>query len=486
MTRLPGNPLVVDLDGTLTRSDLLYESVCGLLKKNILYGFMLPVWLMRGKAAMKQEIADRVDVDVELLPWNTEFVDYLKDQKEAGRRLILATASNEKYAQQVADYHGIFDDVIASGGDGQNASGSNKVERVKALLGDEAFDYAGNSAVDLKVWEHAENAVLVDAAPGLEKQALEIVNVERVFDNRQSQFRMFLKAMRGHQWLKNLLLFVPAMLAREIADPSVFLNVCLAFVSFSLCASSVYLLNDLFDLSSDRQHPRKCKRPFAAGNLSLATGLIGVVVLLVVAFGIAFFLPWSFFFVLLDYYILTMAYSIVLKRAMFIDVLVLAALYTMRLIAGAAAAEVEASFWLLAFSMFTFLSLALIKRYSELLVKASQGDDRVAGRAYRFVDLESLSQMGAASGYAAVLVLALYIDSDEVSATYHHPEALWLFCPMMLYWISRLWILTRRGEMHDDPVVFTIRDRRTHWLGLIAVLVMAAAVLIGDAGLQLL
>jgi len=475
MTSVPGNPLVVDLDGTLTRSDLLFESVCGLLKQNLLYGFVLPFWLVGGKAHMKQKIADRVDVETDLLPWNDEFVDYLKEQKAAGRRLILATASNIKYAQQIADQLDLFDDVIASDAS-VNRSGSNKVAAVREILGDQPFDYAGNAEVDLKVWKEAAGAVLVNAPPGLEQSAEQIVEVERVFDSRAPQLKSFIRAIRAHQWLKNFLLFVPLVVSHQVTNVTLFTNTLLAFMAFSLCASSVYLLNDLFDLSSDRQHPRKCKRPFAAGDLPLVMGFVGLVGMLAAAFAIALLLPSEFFIALLGYYILTMAYSAALKRAAIVDVLTLAALYTMRLIAGAAAISVEPSFWLLAFSMFTFLSLALIKRYSELLVQASQGKDRLAGRAYRFEDLETLAQMGAASGYLAVMVLALYIHSDETLALYSRPVALWLLCPIMLYWISRLWLLTRRGEMHDDPVVFTIRDRRTHWLLVIAGAALLAAI----------
>jgi 4-hydroxybenzoate polyprenyltransferase len=275
--------------------------------------------------------------------------------------------------------------------------------------------------------------------------------------------------------LKNSLLFVPLVLSHHLSDGPLVVQALLAFIAFSLCASGVYLLNDLLDLPADRKHPRKHKRPFAAGDLSLLTGGLGVLGFTFLAFAIAAFLPVGFLITLTGYYVLTVAYSTVLKRAALVDVLVLAALYTTRLIAGAAAIEVAASFWLLAFSMFTFFSLALIKRYSELLVQVSMGRDRVAGRGYQNTDLDMLGQMGIVSGYLAVMVLALYIDSDTVQLMYKTPVAMWLLCPIMLYWISRLWLLTRRGEMHDDPIVFTIEDRRTHWLAIAGALCLWAA-----------
>jgi 4-hydroxybenzoate polyprenyltransferase len=273
-----------------------------------------------------------------------------------------------------------------------------------------------------------------------------------------------IRAMRPHQWLKNLLVFVPLILSHQFNDVQQVLQAWLAFVAFSLCASSVYLLNDLLDLEADRQHPTKRFRPFAAGELSIVHGIVAMLVLLVVSMLIALSLPVFFFPILMFYYVCTVAYSLWLKRAPLVDAIMLAALYTLRLIAGAAAVSVEPTFWLLAFSMFIFMSLAFIKRYSELRLLQADGHGELAGRAYRAVDTETLAQFGTTSGYLAVLVLAFYINSDKVNEQYARPEALWLLCPMMLYWISRMWLLTRRGEMHDDPVVFTIRDRRTYWL----------------------
>ena len=470
----PASVLAVDLDGTLIRTDLLHESVLGLLKQNPLLIFLLPVWLLKGKAHLKQMIAQRVELQVDLLPYNHELLDYLREQRQAGRQLMLATASNSRYAEAVAAHLGIFDLVLASDAE-NNFSGANKLQRMQEMLANAPFSYAGNAAVDLTIWDDAANAVLVNVPPGVRDKAEQTTAVEHVIDEGRNYIAAFWKAIRPHQWLKNLLLFVPLVLSHQLENGQLLWQALLGFIAFSLCASSVYLLNDLLDLSADRQHPTKRLRPFASGSLPVVYGVVGVVVLLVAALVVAAQLPRFFFFVLAVYYVSTLAYSLWLKRAVLVDGLLLAALYTLRLIAGAAAVSVAPSFWLLAFSMFTFLSLALIKRYSELQLLHARGQAQLVGRAYRFVDMETLAQLGASSGYLAVLVLAFYINSSAVFELYSRPEFLWLLCPMMLYWISRMWLLARRHEMHEDPVVFTMTDRRTYWLALIACITLGLA-----------
>ena len=460
-------PLVVDLDGTLIRTDLLHESVFGLLKQNPFNVFLLPFWLMRGKAYMKQQIAERVDLRVDLLPWNEEFLGYLQEEYDAGRRLVLATASNRRYAEGVAGHLGIFADVLASDAE-ENLSGARKLQHIEKMFAGGGFVYAGNAAVDVPIWQRAESAVLVSPTATARRKAGALGNVARVFETRTQRLLALLKAMRPHQWLKNVLVFVPLVLSHQLHNPELVLNCVLAFIAFSLCASSVYLLNDLLDLDADRQHPRKCRRPFAAGTLPVTTGVAAMGALLLASLVIGMLLPPLFLPALVFYYVMTLAYSIWLKRAALVDGLVLAGLYTMRLIAGAAAIAVLPSFWLLAFSIFIFLSLAFIKRYSELLTVGEVEDAKLAGRGYKPVDMETLAQLGTASGYLAVLVLALYINGDKVGEMYARPEALWMLCPMMLYWVSRMWLLTRRGDMHDDPVVFTMRDVRTWWLAVLA------------------
>lgn len=466
--------LVVDVDGTLIRTDLLQESVFAILRRNALYLFMLPIWLLKGRAHLKQMLAERVEMSAALLPYREDLLTYLRAEHAAGRKLLLATASNIRFAKAIADHLGIFADALGST-QTENLKGARKLAHIRQTLGDSAFAYAGDSVADLPIWGSAAAAVLVDAPSGLRKQVEKRTAVVREFEDKNDVVRALFRAMRPHQWLKNTLIFVPLVLAHKL-DQSLYLqHSILAFIAFCMCASSVYLLNDMLDLAADRQHPSKRFRPFAAGNLSIKYGVVAMVLLLLSSLVVALFLPPLFLAMLILYYLCTLAYSIWLKEAALIDTLMLASLYTLRLIAGAAAIPVMPSFWLLAFSMFIFLSLALIKRYSELLVLASQGKGKLIGRAYHTEDMESLAQSGIASGYLAVMVMAFYINSDAVVRQYARPEALWMLCPIMLYWISRMWLQTRRGEMLDDPVVFAIKDVRTYGLGVLVVAVLLIA-----------
>lgn len=468
----PTLPLCVDLDGTLVRTDLLVESIFALIKNDFMHLFLLPLWLLRGKAGFKQKIADRVTLDVTLLPYHDMFLDYLRQEHASGRRLVLATASNVKLAEAVASHHGIFHDVIASTAD-TNLSGKHKLQRLEHLFGTNGFDYAGNAKEDLAVWASASSGIMVNPEWGVRKAAERGDRNMKLFDDRDGRLPAhYIRAMRLHQWLKNLLVFIPLLMAHRITEPLLAGQAVLAFFSFGLCASSVYVLNDLLDLPEDRKHRTKRHRPFAAGKIPVIHGVILVPLLLATAFGIAFLLPVKFMAVLAFYYIITLSYSLRFKSAALVDVLLLAGLYTLRIIAGAAAVSVVPSFWLLAFSMFLFLSLALVKRYTELSASKAQGGSTVGGRGYRMADLELLSQFGSASAYTAVLVLALYINSEAVRDLYTYPEIIWLLCPLLLYIIARIWLLARRGELDEDPVVFAIRDRRTQLLSVIGLILL--------------
>ncbi len=469
-------PLVVDLDGTLIRSDCLVESAFALLKENLLYAFLFPAWLLKGKANFKREIAARVDLEATTLPYHEELLEFLTEERSAGRTLVLATASNEKFANAVADHLGLFDAVIASD-DTNNLSGRRKLSRVHEQFGEGGFDYAGNAAVDVPIWAESREAIVVNPERGIQRRAERSGNVTRVFEDRRgSTLGRYLKALRLHQWLKNLLVFVPLVMAHEYDDPLLLAQAAIAFFAFNLCASSVYLLNDLLDLPDDRRHPSKRNRPFAAGSISIVNGALLIPLLLGSAFVLASLLPIEFVGVLGVYYIITLAYSLRLKRSALVDVLTLAGLYTIRIIAGGAAVSVELSFWLLAFSMFLFLSLALVKRFTELLTLQQEDRSETSGRGYTTTDLESLSQFGSASAYMAVLVLALYINSDDVQTLYTRPELIWLLCPILLYMIMRIWLLARRDELHEDPVVFIIEDHRSQVLAVIAALLLWLAI----------
>lgn len=469
-------PLCVDLDGTLIHSDLLLESFLLLIKQNPLFLFLVPFWLLGGgKAGLKAQIARRVKLNGAALPYSENFVDWLKGQKSQGRQLWLVTASDQRMAQAVADHVGFFDGILAS--DGQtNLSGDNKARQLVERFGERGFDYCGNHRVDLKVWQHARAAVVVNGDSGLEAGARALTQVDAVFKPPQSSLKVVLKALRVHQWAKNALIFVPLAAAHRLGDTSVLVAGLVAFASFSLCASSVYLLNDMLDLEADRQHPRKCKRPFAAGTLSLLFGLVAAPALLLVSLGLALTLPLQFLGVLGAYYLVTLAYSFGLKKLVMIDVLTLAGLYTVRIVAGAEATGIVLSFWLLLFAIFIFLSLAIVKRYAELHAMRKQGQLKASGRGYQVEDLALLQSLGGASGYISILVLALYVNSPEIANLYHHPRLIWMLCPIMLYWVSRMWMQTHRGHMHDDPLVFALKDRISLLTGVAAAAVLFLAV----------
>jgi len=467
-------PLCVDLDGTLVRTDLLVESWFAHLKHSALLTLLTPFWLIIGKARLKHEIAHRADLDVHSLPYHSAFLEYLRDQYRQGRALVLTTASHEKYAKQVAAYLGIFNDVMASNKQ-TNFSGAVKRRLLVKRFGEGGFDYAGNSRADIEIFPHARRAILVDPESGVEQTARRFGSVERVFRHEVSGFAAYVRAMRPHQWIKNLLVFVPLAAAHELGNLVLLGQAILAFVAFGLCASSVYLLNDLLDLPADRSHTRKRSRPFASGTASVKVGAVLVPCLLAAAAGLATILPTAFLAALALYYVTTLAYSFSLKGKVMVDVLVLAGLYTLRILAGAAAVAIAPSFWLLAFSMFLFLSLAMVKRYSELLELMGAGKKSAKGRGYEVTDLVTVQSLGAAGGYCAVLVLALYINSENVHIGYVRPEMIWLLCPLLLYWISRMWQKAGRGEMHDDPIIFAFKDRISRWVGGAFVVVMVAA-----------
>lgn len=450
-------PLCVDLDGTLIRSDVMFESLLALARQRPILLLMCPVWLLRGRAYFKQQLARYARIDVSRLPYDPQVRKWLEAQ--TGRVHILCTAADRSLAEAVASHTGGFGEVLASDGM-HNLSGRRKAALLVERFGERGFDYAGNEARDLAVWRHARAACVVNASPRLADRVARTCPVTNVIPRHPAgRARAWLQAVRPHQWLKNVLVFVPALAAHAVLQPAVMVRSLAAFAIFCVCASSVYLLNDLLDLDADRAHPRKRHRPFAAGRLPLSGGLVAAPILALLAFAGAYALSTRFAAVLLAYFALTVAYSLRLKQLVIVDVVVLAALYTLRIIAGTVAAGLGHSFWLLAFSMFLFLSLALVKRYTEVQVQRETGTPRIRGRGYEAGDYELLAGLGTASGYLSVLVLALYINSTASAALYHRPQLLWLLCPILLYWISRVWLIAHRGRMHDDPVVFAARDR---------------------------
>jgi 4-hydroxybenzoate polyprenyltransferase len=466
-------PLCVDLDGTLVKTDTLHESLLAMLRSNPLALFLLPFWLLRGKAHFKRQIALRGSLDPACLPYHQDFLAFLRASHEAGRELVLATAADAHIAHRIADHLGIFSRVLAST-TGHNLKGERKGQRLREEFGLRGFDYAGNSKSDHAIWRSANKAILVQTSEFVRRGVHTYAEVERDFPAAPLTFQTVRKALRLHQWVKNILVFVPLVLSHHVFVGEELWAAIMSFFAFSLLASSVYVTNDLIDLPSDRQHISKRRRPFAAGDLPLSRGMILAPLLLAWAFEIAAFLPPLCAALLAVYLMLTFAYSLYLKRKMLVDVIVLAGLYTLRILVGGAAANIPLSPWLLGLSIFLFFSLALVKRVSEL--RQTQAAATSSGRGYFANDLGQLSMMGIASGYVACLVLALYMNSPEVTSLYRNPRWLWLICPLALYFVSRIWMLAQRGKITEDPVVFALRDRISYAVGLCAGVLILLAV----------
>jgi 4-hydroxybenzoate polyprenyltransferase len=470
-------PLVVDLDGTLIKTDLLHETASAYLIAKPWGVGMVLWWLLRGKGELKAQLAEHAHVDLTAMPYHTELLEWLRIRKAQGQRLVLATASHQILADQVEEHLGIFDEVL-----GSTASANLKSDAKRAALvshfGDKGFEYVGNDWADIPVWGSAAKAHVVSRNRGLIDAAGQSCPLGEVFSDGKPIFvKGLFKAMRPHQWMKNILVFVPLMAAHLFINRVSVLYALLAFLVFGLTASSVYLLNDLVDVANDRRHARKRLRPFASGTLSLLHGWLAWPILLGLGFALATVaLSGSFVAAMAVYFGLTLAYSLWLKQIPMLDVLTLAALYTLRIIAGAAAIGVPLTFWLLSFSMFLFLSLAFIKRYSELKAARQNGQSQVLhGRGYSPHDLELVANLGGSAGYTSVLVLALYIQDAHTASLYARPHTIWLACPLLLFWISRAWLIAHRGQMHDDPIVFALKDRVSWVLGALFIGVFLAA-----------
>jgi 4-hydroxybenzoate polyprenyltransferase len=465
--------LCVDLDGTLVQTDTLIESLVVLLRTKPQRVFRLFLWVFLGKARFKQELAREAVLQPESLPYAVPVLDYIRSEVEKGRRVLLVTGADASVAHLVAQHLGLFSQVICSNGR-ENVTGKAKLAAIRRVLGSEEFSYAGNSRADLPVWKSAKSAVIVSSNAGLRKAVERSgVQVEKLFPAPRWSIFTIVKAMRVYQWSKNVLVFLPMLLSHRLHSATTVSGIR-AFFAFSLCASAIYLVNDILDLPTDRKHKRKRHRPLPSGQLSVAAAVVLIVLLLA---GAAVLNPtrdagW----LLAAYAASTLAYSLYLKRLLMIDVIMLAVFYTFRLLYGGAATGVTVSIWTLAFSMFTFLSLALIKRISELQSGVSDHGLAASGRAYQLNDLYQMSALCASSGCISALVIILYVYNPEVLTLYSRPKLLLGIFPLLIYWQSRMLILANRGVIHDDPIMFSLSDRASQATAIAVVLLALAAV----------
>ena len=486
--------LAVDLDGSLIASDVLWESFLLMLKRSPWTVALVPFWLLKGRAYLKRQIALRADLDPASLPYRENVLEFLRGEKIRGRRLVLATAADALLAGSVAQQLGLFEEVLASNGK-TNLKGSAKRTELERRFGTKKFDYLGNSRDDLEVWNGARSAVLVQTSDRLKSSLERVGELGGLLQAPRMRFVYLIRLLRLHHWIKNLLIFVPLLLAHQLLNWGAWQRAACAFFCFGLCASGVYVLNDLFDLPADRRHPQKKARPLAAGIVSIPAALALSLACISLGLGVAgLWLTPVFTALLVAYGALALLYSLSWKKLALIDVFLLASFYSLRLFAGGSVTGIWPSNWLLGFSAFFFFSLAMGKRYSELILTGAlehhrryddpPGTFRVRvtgngleafGRGYRPGDREFLSAVGIASAYASVIILALYMSSQEISMLYRRPVFLWLTAPLVLYWLSRIWLLAHRGELVDDPVVFAIKDCTSYVIGLGVLLVMLLA-----------
>jgi 4-hydroxybenzoate polyprenyltransferase len=468
--KIHSTPLCIDLDGSLINTDTLIESMAIAFRNWHFFKVML--WLIKGRAQFKERLSQEIMPDAKYLPYNRAVLDYLKEQKSLGRYLVLATACNNKIAQSVSQHLGIFDEVIASDGK-NNLRGAAKAQALINRFGVRGFSYLGNDKTDLEVWKEALTGVLVNTKNSVAAQAERLVVIEARLSQSQNKLKTIFLSLRPHHWLKNLLVFVPIIVSSAFSDFEAWIQTCIVFGSLCATASGIYLINDIFDIEADRQHSSKRYRPIACGTISIKRALVLVLILFLIGFFLS--ATTSTFLLVFAYAVIGIAYSAYLKKQPLADIFTLAGFYTIRLFIGGVASGYLVSLWLLAHSVFLFMSLAIVKRLTEIRELPASYKESIVGRGYLRGDSNILQTMGVGSSFVSVVVLALYVQSDVAAKAYTHPQILWAIVPMSLFWQCRMWLSSSRGNMHDDPVVFAVKDKITWATGIVMILILIAA-----------
>lgn len=467
-------PLCVDLDGTLLKTDTLWETAIAQLKARPWICLLLPAWLLRGRAYLKQKLANGAKVDWASLPYTAELVDRLRDARAAGREVILVSACDRTVAEAVAQHLGVFTDVIASDGK-TNLKGRAKARLLAERFGVGGFDYAGNEEADFPVWAVARERWAVNAPPWVARKLATEDRPMVALSPLVRKPKSVIRALRCYQWCKNALVFVPVITAHAYLNRQAVTGATLMLIAWCLVASGIYVTNDLLDLEADRRHPTKRLRPFASGDLPLLFGIILGPLLLLAGTVVASAISWACGVAIVSYIAVSTAYSFHLKKRSLVDVFTLAFLFTIRVVGGGYASGYPATIWLLAFTIFLFLGLAFLKRCSELVRIQALGRKHMGSRGYGVVDLPILQMFGVASAFVAIVVFALYVNSTVAVAQYAWPGALWGVAPCLLLWLCRLWLATARGEMHDDPIVYSMKDWVSWMVGACVLAVYAVA-----------
>ena len=467
-------PLCVDLDGTLVFSDTLQENLIKLLLHKPEYIFVIPFWFLKGIAFLKHKIASEIELKYSLLPYNIKIIEYIKQKKRSGCKIYLSTGANEKIALGVSKYLKCFDDIFASN-EILNNVGKTKAEILIKKFGYQKFDYIGNSNNDIPALQSSKKGLLVNANKKTIIKVNKNLNIKTTVQKKNITIYSVLNLLRIHQWVKNLLLFLPIIAAHQLHNLDNVANLIIAFFSFGFCASAIYIINDLYDLENDRIHEIKRKRPFANGSISILTGLILIPILLTGSLLIGYFINQSFFICLIIYIIITTFYTIFFKRVPVLDCATLSILYTFRIVAGGIVVNVNPSFWLLHFSVFMFLSLAFVKRYLELINSSSKNNSELLGRGYYKSDIPVVLGIGLTSGFASIVILSLYMQSQTISKLYQTPEIIWFSLIIVLIWISYIWLKACRNQIDSDPIIFALKDKISWFLGFLVVLIFLIA-----------
>lgn len=459
--------LVVDLDDTLVRTDTLFDILIKSLRRNPWLLITLPfILLSKGRSEFKNVLSSQASIDPQTLPFRDSVLEICREFREIspGNKIILASAADNQIVQAVADKLGIFD-IVCGSHPGLNLKGENKLERIQQETKSARFIYAGDSKADLPIWKESAGAILVNPSRTVLEKVKKLGIHYEVLRDLPRPWGLILKQMRVHQWVKNSLVFLPFLAAHQVTNKSAWFNGFLAFLAFSSTASAVYVMNDLADVEADRRHPSKCKRPFASGDLPLKYGFLLAPFLLLVSVLLTSLLPWEFAVIIGVYLALNLVYSLKFKEQIIFDVILLGSFYTLRILAGGYATDVALSSWLLSFSTFFFFGLAMVKRYTEL-VKMPKSKVNPYGRGYRPDDALPVFALGVGSSLLSLLVVCLYFNSPDIARLYHNAKPMWLLVPILLFWTGRLWVLAHRGEIHDDPVVFAIKDKVSWWIAL--------------------
>ncbi|WP_377507751.1 UbiA family prenyltransferase [Octadecabacter sp. R77987] len=461
-------PLVLDVDGTFLKTDMLLECWWAGMGRDPMATLGASFTHFRDRAALKAELAQIAQIRTDLLPVNADVAAMATAARDDGREVFLASASDASLVQPLADHYGMGQRIFASDGS-VNLKGAAKADALVAAYGEGGFDYAGNDAADMAVWPHADTAIVVGGVSGTSKLA----NVTKL-DGGWAP-RDLIRALRPHQWVKNVLLLLPMLAAHEFGLATLGL-VLLGIAAFSAAASCIYIVNDLLDLEADRLHATKCRRPFASGAVPITVGMAACGALGLIALGVGALLGSAFLLVIVTYMILSLAYSLRLKRMRWIDIAVLATLYTLRVVAGAAASRVDASVFMLIFIFPVFITLGCVKRMTELALATD--DERLPGRGYGRTDRGDLLNMAAIGMVGALVIFFLYSHSAQAQVLYPTKWLMWLALIPIAGWLFRMIRLGYLGKQDYDPIVFALRDKRG-----IGLLLMTLALMFYSAGI---